>query len=60
MKEVIERLQANNYALEYAAFNIDSSKLEDLDENIIESTCPAETCLIEVRKNNELIKRLKI
>ena len=59
MEELIRRLEACNYALEYAAWNYSEMKLEDLDPNIIESTGVADSCLIEVRNNNLMIEELR-
>ena len=57
-KEIIDRLDACNSALERAAFVIDGSRLQDLQPGIIESTGAATTCLIEIRENNKLINEL--
>ena len=59
MEEIIKRLEACNRALENAAYNYDGSIIEELDSNIIESTGVSTTCLIEVRKNNEMINDLR-
>jgi hypothetical protein len=58
-KELINRLEKCNSAMEYAAFNYDGSKLKDLRETIIESTGVSDTLLIEVRNNNQLMKDLQ-
>lgn len=55
---IINRLKACNYAMEYAAFNYDGSKLENLEPGIIESTGVSESLLIEVRNNNSFIDEL--
>lgn len=59
MKEVIELLESNNRALEYAAWNYDEMKLEDLRDSMTESTGVSETCLIQVRENNQVIEDLQ-
>ena len=59
MEEIIERLEACNRVLEYAAFNYDGSILEDLDPRTIESTGVGTTCLIEIRENKKMIERLR-
>ena len=59
VKTVIERLEANNSAAEYAAYNYNGMKLEHIMPGIIESTDPATQLLIEVRDNNKLIEVLK-
>lgn len=56
--ELIERMEANNRAFEYAAYNYDGSILEELNPNVIESTGVGTTCLIEVRENKRLIEKL--
>ncbi|MEX2722147.1 MAG: hypothetical protein Q6362_012155 [Candidatus Wukongarchaeota archaeon] len=53
------RLKMCNAALERAAWIMDALTLDDLEDNIIESTCPSKTCLIEVRSNNKLIEKIK-
>jgi hypothetical protein len=57
--ELIVRLESCNRELEYAAYNYDGSKLEDLSPGIMESTSVAGSCLIEIRLNNELLEKLK-
>ena len=57
-EEITNRLDACNAALERAAFVIDGSRFQDLESGIIESTSSATTCLIEMKKNNELIVSL--
>lgn len=59
MEEITERLLRCNAALEYAAFNYDGSKLEDLPDNMIESTGVSDTCLIEVRENLKFLEAWK-
>ena len=59
MEKLIEQLLACTYALEYAAWNYGTMKLEDLKPNIIESTGVAETCLIEVRNTKMLIEEVR-
>jgi hypothetical protein len=54
-KEIMLRLSQNNMALEYAAFNYDGMKLEDLKPGIIESTGVSDSCLIEVRENKKML-----
>jgi hypothetical protein len=58
-QELIERLEACNHALEYAAYNYDGSIIEELDPNVVESTGVGTTCLIEVKNNKELINQLR-
>jgi hypothetical protein len=59
INEIIKRLEACNSAMEYAAFNYDGSKLENLQLGIIESTGVSDSLLIEVRNNKILIEELK-
>ena len=57
--KVINNLNQCNHALEYIAFNYDEGKLINLPKNIIESTCPSQTALIQVRNNIILIDELR-
>ena len=59
IEEIIQRLKMNNIAAEYAAYNYNGMKMENLIPGVIESTDPAEQLLIEVRENNLLINCLK-
>ena len=57
--KIVMNLQQCNHALEYISYNYDEGKLINLPENIIESTCPSQTALIQVRDNNYLIDELR-
>jgi hypothetical protein len=58
IKDIYQRLYECNNALEYSAFNHDGKTLDNVEENVIESTCPSTTCLIEVRRNKELMHKI--
>lgn len=45
-------------ALEYAAFNYDGSKLENLRPGLLDSTGVSDSCLISVREINHLLSSL--
>ncbi len=48
----LKQLQSD---LEYSAFNLCDIKIEDLEEGIIESTCPETTLLIAIRNLKAMI-----
>lgn len=58
-KELIQRLEACNQALERAAWCDEQITLDELDPCVVESTGVATSCLIEARENNKLIRKIK-
>jgi uncharacterized membrane protein YqiK len=59
LTKAIEALNECVYALQYAAYNIDESKIEDLPKGIIESTGASHTALIAARNAQQTLTELK-
>jgi hypothetical protein len=55
--QLTQLLSGALYDLEYAAFNLcETRKEEELDERIVESTCPEASLLLAIRKIKSAIK----
>lgn len=57
--EMVEALKKSAYALEYAASNLDGMTIDDLEDNVIESTSPSKTALIALRSIHSLLKTIQ-
>lgn len=57
--EIIAQLESNIRVLETAAFKIDGAIIEDVSENVVESTSCSTTCIIELRHSKNLLDKLK-
>jgi len=58
IEKTIRQLRDNIHALERAAFEIDGTIEADVSECTIESTSSADTCIIEMRWNKQLLNEL--
>jgi len=57
--ELVRVLNDCIHSLEYAAYNIDGSKLQDLDPRVVESTGVSESCLISARNAKAALAKHK-
>ena len=58
-QDIIDRFNTIIAALDVAAWQIATITEDDVEKDIVSSTCWGKTCIIEKRKTRDLLKKLE-